>query len=107
MLLATSSFHVVVSSRLAWSHALTPLALTVALALLLRWERTRDVRTLAGAGLAYGLGVHTHPTALAVAPGLAIWALLHWRETLASRAGWTALGLALLAYLPMIAFNLG
>lgn len=106
LLLATSSFHAVVSSRIAWSHALTPLAMTVALACLVRWERTRSERALAGLGLAYGLAVHTHPTALAFAPGLGIWALLHWRDTIARRGGWIALGLFLLANLPMLAFNL-
>jgi 4-amino-4-deoxy-L-arabinose transferase-like glycosyltransferase len=106
-LLATSSFHAVVSSRIAWSHALTPLAMTLALACLLRWERTRDPGALAGSGLAYGLTVHTHPTALAFAPGLAIWALLRWRATLGSRAGWTALALYLVANLPILVYNLG
>lgn len=106
LLLATSSFHAVVSSRIAWSHALTPLAMTVAFCCLLRWERTRGDRWLAGLGLAYGLAVHTHPTALAFAPGLGIWALLRWRETIARRGGWIALGLFLLANAPMLAFNL-
>lgn len=106
LLLATSSFHVIVSSRIAWSHALTPLAMTVALALLIRWDRTASTRCLTAAGLAYGLAVHTHPTAVAFAPGLALWALLQGRRTLASRAGWAALGLFLLANLPMLIFNL-
>ena len=106
LLLATSSFHAIVSSRIAWSHALTPLAMAVALACLVRWERTRSTVTLAGLGLAYGLAVHTHPTALAFAPGLGVWALINWRHTIARRAGWIALGLFLLANLPMLTFNL-
>jgi 4-amino-4-deoxy-L-arabinose transferase-like glycosyltransferase len=106
LLLATSSFHVIVSSRIAWSHALTPLAMTVAVALLLRWDRTGDGKSLAAAGLAYGLAVHTHPTAVALAPGMALWALLQPRRVLTSRATWTALGLFLLANLPMLLFNL-
>ena len=105
LLLATSSFHAIVSSRIAWSHALTPLAMTLALALLIRWERTRNCRLMVLGGLAYGLAVHTHPTALAFAPGLGIWALLHWRTTLVQRTGWVALFLFTLANLPMLAFN--
>jgi 4-amino-4-deoxy-L-arabinose transferase-like glycosyltransferase len=105
LLLATSSFHAIVSSRIAWSHALTPLIVTICLAMLIRWERTRQTVVLAGAGLAYGLAVHTHPTALALAPGLGIWALLHWRQTVTHRAGWSALALFLLANLPILAFN--
>lgn len=105
LLLATSSFHAVVSSRIAWSHALTPLAMTAALACLLRWERTRSDRWLAGLGLVYGMAVHTHPTALGFAPGLGIWALLRWWETIARRGGWIALGLFMLANIPMLAFN--
>ena len=106
LLLATSSFHAIVSSRIAWSHALTPLTMTIALACLVRWERTREARLPALGGLAYGLAVHTHPTALAFAPGLGLWALLHWRAVIVHRAGWAALGLFLLANLPMLAFNL-
>ena len=106
LLLATSSFHAVVSSRLGWSHSLTPLALTLALACLIRWERTRDAWLLAGLGLGYGLAVQTHPTALAFGPGLLVWALVHWRHAILSRAGWLALGLFLLANLPMLAFNI-
>jgi 4-amino-4-deoxy-L-arabinose transferase-like glycosyltransferase len=106
LLLATSSFHAVVSSRIAWSHALTPLAMTLALVYLLRWERTRGRRDLAGAGLLYGVAVHTHPTMLAVAPGLGIWALLQGRAVVGSRAGWAGVALFLLANLPLFAFNL-
>lgn len=105
LLLASSSFHAVVSSRIGWSHALTPLAVTIALILLLRWESRRDSRLFLLGGLAYGFAVHTHPTALALAPGLGLWALLHWRNTLGDRAGWGALGLFLLANLPMLAHN--
>jgi 4-amino-4-deoxy-L-arabinose transferase-like glycosyltransferase len=106
LLLATSSFHVIVSSRIAWSHALTPLAMTIALALLIHWDRTGDGRSLAGAGLAYGLAVHTHPTAVAFAPGLVLWAILQGRRVFASRVAWAALGLCVLANLPMLIFNL-
>jgi hypothetical protein len=105
-LLATSSFHALVGSRLAWSHALTPLAMTVAFWCLIRWERTRDGWTLAGLGLAYGLAAHTHLTALAFAPGLGIWALAHWRSTLLSRWGWTALGLFVLVNAPLLTYDL-
>jgi 4-amino-4-deoxy-L-arabinose transferase-like glycosyltransferase len=105
-MLATSSFHAVVGSRLAWSHALTPLAMTLAFWCLLRWERTRDGRSLAGLGLAYGLAVHTHLTALAFAPGLGIWALARWRSTLLGRWGWISLGMFVLVNAPLLAYNL-
>jgi len=106
-LLATSSFHAVVSSRIGWSHALTPLFMTLALALLLRWERTASARSLAFGGLTYGLAVHTHPTALAVAPGLLAWALLHASRLARRRAAYAGLGLAIAVNLPLLVFNLG
>jgi 4-amino-4-deoxy-L-arabinose transferase-like glycosyltransferase len=105
-LVATSSFQVVVTSRLGWSHSLTPLAMTCALALLLHGERTASGRSLALGGLAYGLAVHTHPTALAVAPGLAVWAIWQWRALYRRPAAYVGLGLFVLVNLPLLVFNL-
>jgi len=105
-LLATSSFHVVVCSRIGWSHSLTPLAMTCALALLLRWERTGSGWSLALGGLAYGLSVHTHPTVLALAPGLAAWAVWQRTALLKRRAAYVGLGLFLVVNLPLLVFNL-
>lgn len=106
LLLATSSFHAVVPSRIAWSHALTPLMMTLALAALLRWERRRSGAAMVLAGLGYGLAVHTHPTAVAFAPGLAVWALLRWRALVGAPAAWGGLALGVLVNLPMLTFNL-
>jgi len=106
LLLATSSFHTAVSSRIGWSHSLTPLAMTLALACLLRWERTRNARLLAGLGIAYGITVHTHPTAIAFGPGLLLWALFSWRDVVLHRAGWVAAALFVLANAPMLVFNI-
>lgn len=105
LLLAASSFHAIVSSRIGWSHALTPLVMALVMAGLLRWERLRDGYLLAGVGLGFGLAVHTHPTALAFGPGLLIWSLLGWRVTLAARAGRAAIALFVLAIAPLAAYN--
>jgi hypothetical protein len=109
-LLAASSFHALMTARIGWSHVMTPLFTTLALAALLRWERTRDGqhagRLVVLAGLMFGLAVHSHPTAIAFGPGLALWALLHYREVLLARTGWVAILAFLLANLPMLAFNL-
>jgi 4-amino-4-deoxy-L-arabinose transferase-like glycosyltransferase len=105
-LLATSSFHVVVSSRLGWSHSLTPLALTCTFALLLRWERTGSGVSLALGALGYSVSVHTHPTALALAPGLAAWAVTQRRALLRRPAAYAGLGLFVAANLPLLVFNL-
>ena len=61
------------------------------LALLLPWERSGTPWCLVVAGLAFGQAVHTHPTALAVAPGLAIWAALSWRRLLTTRSPYGAM----------------
>jgi hypothetical protein len=106
LLLATSSFHAIVSARIGWSHSLTPLAMTLALALLLRWERTDSGRNLVLSGLAYGLAVHTHPTALALAPGLLAWALWHRTRLIRRPAAYAALALFVVANLPLLVFNL-
>lgn len=105
LLLAASSFHAIVSSRIAWSHSLTPLMMTVALGCLLRWDRAQEGRWLALGGLAYGLAVHTHLTALAFGPGIGVWALLRWRAIVSRRDGLVGLGLFLLALLPLLVYN--
>lgn len=77
LLLAVSPTHTVVSSHLAYSHSLTPLFSTLGLWLLHEAMRLRSGPRLAGAGLAFGLALQTHPTAAATWPGLA--ACLVWK----------------------------
>jgi hypothetical protein len=84
-LLAVSPVHVLVNSRIAWSHATTPLVTTAGLWLLVRALRRRDGPSLAAAGLLFGLALQSHPTVSALLPGLAAWTLWHRRRLPARR----------------------
>ena len=116
-LMVTNGVHVGGTSHVAWSHSLTPLFLTPALLLLYRAVERRDGRSLLGAGLASGLALQTHPTVVAFLPGMAAyllwrgWVRAHGRAPLQqapllrTRWPWLALGLFLLAYGNVIAYN--
>ncbi|MFN8524981.1 MAG: glycosyltransferase family 39 protein [Chloroflexota bacterium] len=117
MLMATSAVHSVVSSHVAWSHSLTPLLVTLGLWLLLRSGLDEVApsdshtsgpsgRDVVGAGLLLGLGVHTHPTVLALVPGIAVWAVLRGRGCLRRGSTWLGVAAFLAANAPAIAFNL-
>jgi len=103
-LLATSAVHVVVSSHIAWSHSLTPLFSTAGLWLLVRAVGSSG-RSLALAGLAFGLAIHTHPSAVALLPGVLIWAASHGLVSASRRPACLALALFLLVNAPLVAFN--
>ncbi|HET8629545.1 MAG TPA: glycosyltransferase family 39 protein [Thermomicrobiales bacterium] len=117
-LLATSPQHIVVNSHVAWQNATTPFYSTLCCWALARALRTpaeigacRGGRWLVLAGLLYGLTVQTHIGTIVLAPALAAAALL----ALARRRAWGALrrpwpyaavGAALLAYGPVLVYNL-
>jgi 4-amino-4-deoxy-L-arabinose transferase-like glycosyltransferase len=87
-LLATSGLHIVVNSRVAWSHALTPLFTTAALLGLLVALRRGSGWLLVLTGLACGLAVQTHPSAVALLPAVAGAALLHPQGRAWLRSPW-------------------
>ena len=104
LLLAASGTHVTVSSHIAYSHSLLPLASTAGLWLLHRAVTRRSGPGLAASGLAFGLAFQLHPSALAIWPGLA--AYLAWKgRPLLGR--WLLLaGLAALLMIPnLVVFN--
>ncbi|HET8628331.1 MAG TPA: glycosyltransferase family 39 protein [Thermomicrobiales bacterium] len=117
-LLLTSPQHIVVNSHVAWQNATTPFYSTLccwALARALREPAEigagRGGRWLVAAGFLYGLTVQTHVGTLVLAPALAAAALL----ALAARRAWgilrrpwpyAAVGAALPAYGPVLAYNL-
>jgi len=107
-MLLTAPWHVLTHSRVAWSHTLTPLLMTLALLLLARALKREGGWLLVGAGLVLGLAVQSHPTAVVVLPGMALATLLHPRGRRWLRTPWPYLaGLAaVLAYSPIIAYNL-
>ena len=83
-LLATSGTHIVVTSHVAWAHSLTPLAATLGLWLLVRALHRDRPRLLVAAGLALGLAVQTHTSAIALMPGAVVYALIRrpaWART--------------------------
>lgn len=77
LFVAVSPVHVLVNSRIAWSHATTPLLTTLGLWLLVRAARKAHGPSLTLAGLLFGVALQSHPTALALLPGVLAWTF--WR----------------------------
>ncbi len=92
-LLVVSGTHVLVNSRIAWSHSITPLFTTLTIWLLL--GATAGGRRLVFAGLTCGLAVQTHITATALVPAVGAFVLGWRRSWLRSRWVWLG-GLAFL-----------
>lgn len=69
LLVAVSATHIAVNSHIAYSHSLTPLFSTTGLWLLHRAVVGRSGWRLAVAGLAFGLALQSHPSALAALAG--------------------------------------
>jgi 4-amino-4-deoxy-L-arabinose transferase-like glycosyltransferase len=105
-LLTVSGTHVLVSSRIAWSHNLTPLFTTLAIWLLLG-TGPRGGPSLALAGLACGLAVQTHITAVAVVAAVGAFVLGWRRPWLTSRWAWLGAAAFLAAYANVLLFYLG
>jgi 4-amino-4-deoxy-L-arabinose transferase-like glycosyltransferase len=78
LLLAVSGPHIAVSSRIAYSNSLTPLFTMTGLWLAQRAIFRRSDRALVGCGVALGLALQTHVSALTVFPGVAAAIMLPW-----------------------------
>lgn len=108
---ALSPMWIVVNSHVAWSGSTTPTYI-VAMALAAQRALESDGRRagwwLVGAGFLLGLAGQTHPTALLIAPGLALAVLASRRGLRWLGSPWPWLGLlaALIASLPLIIVNL-
>jgi hypothetical protein len=109
LLVATSAGHIAFTSRVAWSHSITPLFVTVG-----AWALISAVgphgRVLGGrvmlAGLAWGLACQSHPTALALLPGAAAFTLGFRRQLLTSRWLYVAGAAFLLVNVNLLIYNL-
>ena len=107
-LVATSFPLILINSHLAWSNGLTPLFTTLALGA--TWWAVRSARGgwLVTAGLLWALALQTHPSVVALLPGVLGWTL--WqpqgRAWLRTRWAWLAVAAFGLGYSNMLWFNL-
>ena len=106
-LVATSFPLIVVNSHIAWSNGLTPLFTTLALGTTWWAVRSEQGGWLMGAGLLWALALQTHPSVVALLPGVVGWIL--WqrqgRSWLRTRWPWLAVGAFALGYGNMLWFN--
>jgi 4-amino-4-deoxy-L-arabinose transferase-like glycosyltransferase len=109
LLLATSAGHIAFTSRIAWSHSLTPLFVTLGVWALVGAVRRADTPRAAHlmlAGVSWGLAVQTHPTALALVPGAVVYVVLRRRPLLMSRWLYVAALAFVLVNLNLLIYNL-
>jgi 4-amino-4-deoxy-L-arabinose transferase-like glycosyltransferase len=104
LLLAASATHIAVNSHVAYSHSLTPLFSTTGLWLLHRAVSRGSGPHLAASGLAFGLALQTHPSAVVIWPGLSIFLLWKGRR-LMGRWMLAAIVVVLLAVSNLLVFN--
>jgi len=105
-MLALSPVHIIVNSRIAYVHCMTPLFTTFGLWLLVRAARTDGGRTFGAAGLVLGMALQSHPTVVALVPGAAAWAAWKMRPLLLSRRVVPAILLGVLGCGTLIVHNL-
>lgn len=104
-LMAVSFVPVVVNSHIAWSNATTPFWTTLTLVILSEAKRQGRPGLLIAAGIAAGLAVQTHPTAVIPLLGAALWVAVTRPGWLRTRWPWLALGAALLMVSNLILYN--
>jgi 4-amino-4-deoxy-L-arabinose transferase-like glycosyltransferase len=105
-LLATSGGQILSNGHIAWSHCLTPALTTMAAWLLQRAMRLECKGSWLGAGLVFGLALQSHPATLVLLPGAALYVLWWGRRWLRTPWPYLALGLFVLAYANVLAYNL-
>jgi 4-amino-4-deoxy-L-arabinose transferase-like glycosyltransferase len=106
LFLLTNGIHIAAMGHVGFSANIMPFFTTVGLWLLHRALVRASGRTLAVAGFFFGMGLHTHPIAVGFLPGALGWFL--WKGWRWLRTPWpyAAALLFLLAYSPMIAYNI-
>ena len=104
--MTTNGIHIAPVGHVAFSGSITPLFTTLAFWMLHRWSVRRTNGTLVWAGFLLGMSMHTHPTIVAFLPGAAGW--IFWRNWALLRTRWPYLAALafVLAFSPMIAFNI-
>ena len=107
-LLTVNFTHALVLSRVAWANSSSPFwGTATALALLAARQRPDRLARWAVAGTLAGLTLHTHPSLLLLLLALGLWLVLpRPRGLLTTRGPWLAVGMAILAYSPMLVYNL-
>ena len=105
LFMVTNGIHIAPVGHVAFSGSITPLFTTIAFWLFQRAHSRSSGRTLLGASFVLGLAMLTHPTIVAVLPGIAGWYL--WRNLAALRTRWPYLAMLafLVAFSPMIVYN--
>ena len=105
LLIGLSPAHIAVYSHIAWSNCLTPLFTTLGL-WLAHYAITRDrPRLLVPSGLAFGLGVQTHPVGALLLPGVAIGVAVARPGLLRGPWPWLAILAAILGAANLLAAN--
>jgi 4-amino-4-deoxy-L-arabinose transferase-like glycosyltransferase len=104
MLVAVSATHIAVNSHIAYANSITPLFLTTGFWLLHRAVSSHSGPHLVGSGLAFGLALQTHPTALVIVPGVALYLLWHGRALIGRWLFLAGVG-ALLMVANLLVFN--
>ena len=104
--MTTNGIHIAPVGHVAFSGSITPLFTTLAFWLLHRWSVRGTNKTLVWTGFMLGMSMHTHPTIVAFLPGAAGWVL--WRNLQLLRTRWPYLAALafVLAFSPMIIFNI-
>lgn len=109
LLLATSTGHIAFTSRVAWSHSITPLFVTLGVWALIgavRHTNTVPALCLILAGVCWGLAFQTHPTTLAFLPGVVAFLVMRRRSLFRSRWLYVAAVVFVLINVNLLAYNL-
>ena len=104
-LLLTNGVHIAALGHVGFSAHITPLFMTLGCWQLHRAALRESGRSLAAAGFFLGMALQTHPTTVAFLPGAIGWLLWRQPRWIVRRSSYVAAGLFLLAYSPLILFN--
>lgn len=105
-LLLTNAVHIAAMGHVGFSANIAPFFTTLGFWLLHRAVVRKSGRTLVAAGFAWGMALHTHPISIGFLPGAGLWLLWKGGHFFKTRWLYAAILLFLVAYAPMIAFNI-
>ena len=103
--LLTNGVHIAAMGHVGFSANIAPFFSTVGFWLLHRAVVKDRPWSLAGAGFFFGMGLHTHPIIVGFLPGAFLWFIWKGRSWLRTPWPYAAALLFLVAYSPMIAYN--